>query len=225
MKRILVIFTALFLIFQTSFAQDVKFGIKVGLTGGLFNAQMSDIKLKTKPNFSIQAGIEVDVPFSSYFSFRTGLSFVQKAAEVSYTNNLHADTNVSMVQRFNNLELPVYIVGRIEFSNESAVYLGVGPSVTVAMTGRLEIGKQLVTTPETTFDVREKMSFKKDNGSLYNSFNRWDVGINVFLSYKFAQGFTISANYNKGLLNLTKIENHKYSSGYIGLTLGFMMGN
>jgi hypothetical protein len=225
MRKILVVFTAIFLIFQSSFAQDVNFGIKVGLTAGLFDVKMNDIKLNVKPNFSIQAGVEVDVPFSSYFSFRTGLSFVQKAAEVSYRDNLYADTNINLVQRFNNLELPVYIVGRIEFSNESAVYLGIGTSATVAMTGRLEIGKQLVAAPEKTFDTREKMSFKQDNGSLYNSFNRWDVGINIFLSYKFTRGFTISANYTRGLLNLTKIENHKYSSGYLGATLGFMMGN
>jgi hypothetical protein len=158
----------------------------VGLTGGVSFANVTakgggvSISAKTKTGFT--AGLFIDFPLSSNFSFQPALNFVQKGSKSS-------DETYSEKTNFNYFEVPLNFV-----YNNSGFFVGAGPSISFGVSGKDKfIDKEDPSLSETT-----KIEF----GSADEQVKRIEFGVNVLTGYKTVSGFLFAINYNIGLSNI-----------------------
>jgi hypothetical protein len=231
MKKIILLTG--FLFFTQIFTAQVNIGARMGMNLGTFDLKNENFSenYDVQPSLSILIKMDVDVPFSTVFSFRTGIGLVIKGAEVHKLPDMqHRDTNFSLLYRLNYLEVPLLLVGRYETDFFGNFFLGVGPTLSLGVGGKMEMfAKHLPTEKETQDSYSLVWGNKpapegRHNG--YNYFRRFDFGLGAILAYQLPRsGLTFTASYNKGLRNISPNDGIELRTNYYGLSIGFTMQN
>lgn len=190
----------------------------VGITGGASFANVTvksgGISVSPKLKTGITAGLFIDAPLSSNFSFQPALNFVQKGyvvKEDSYKDKLN----------LNYLEVPLNFV--YHTNKSEGFFIGAGPSVAFGISGKEKY---------TDSDFPEDNSTDKIKfGSSDDEIKRIDFGANVLAGYKLAGGFMVSGNYNLGLSNIANTGNDNPDEGgtiknrYFAIKIGYVFGD
>ncbi|MCL2027688.1 MAG: PorT family protein [Bacteroidales bacterium] len=232
MKKIILLISSLLLV-QFATAQ-VNIGARMGLNLGMFDMENKNIEedYKMEPNSSILIKMDVDMPFSTVFSFRTGLGLVIKGAEIDGLpeSKIHPDTNWSLLYRMNYLEVPLLLVARAETDFYGTFYFGAGPTLSLGVGGKMDLfakhkddgGQRQITEP-IVWGNKPAPSDKLHN---YNYFRRFDLGLGAMFSYQLPRsGLAFTLSYNKALRNISPNEGVDLKTSYVGLSIGFIMKN
>lgn len=214
MKKIFALSAALFLFAGVLTAQNSSFGFHAGTSISKFKFKDGDISYSMNDLVSLQAGFVVDLPIGKNFSLQPGLNYLQKGGKASEDYSGVTEENI---MRVNYLEVPINILYNVR-SKSGTFFVGAGPSVSFAMSGK-SIYKYN--------GEEEKETIKFGNDADNDHMRGLDFGINTLAGYRFKSGFFIGANYNWGLRNLTpggNSDDGTVKSSYYGVRVGFMLG-
>jgi hypothetical protein len=234
MKKIIL--SGIFLLVVQLTTAQVNFGARMGFNLGTFDLKNENIEesYDVSSSLSILINMDLDIPFSTVFSFRTGLGLVIKGAEVDNVPTMsavHPDTNWSLLYRMNYLEVPLFLVARAETDFYGTFYFGIGPTLSLGVGGRMELfaepkipgGEQR----QETFDlIWGNKDIKPMLGVPHNyiHFRRFDLGLGMIVAYQLPKsGLTITAGYNKGLRNISPVEGMNLKTSYFSFSVGFSM--
>lgn len=216
--------------FAQSLSAQANLGFRIGLNAGRFNAENKELgKYDITPRYNVIFGLDVDLPFSRAFSFRTGLNLAQKSAEINRTLEMNQpDTSWSTIYRMTYLEVPFLLVGHLK-TDIGTFCVGAGPTISLGMGGATNIIAQHKTNLQQR-EYDQKIVWNGKTGSTveenFYHFKRFDFGLGAMLSYQLPQsGLTLTFTYNKGLSDIAPSEETNFKTSYVGLSIGFMMQN
>ena len=235
MKKITLLTAFLCLVYCGN--AQVNMGARLGMNLGLFEMQHKDLgTYDVVPRPNVLLGLDIDVPFSMVFSFRTGISMVQKAIEVDLARGVQNVSNAekwSALYRMNYLELPLFLAARAEtdFGN---FYLSAGPTFSLGVGGDVSVdtissipdaqGKK----PQGSYPSQKLKWDGKHMPTLmenYYHFKRFDFGLGAAFTYQLPRtGIAITVNYNKGFRNIATNPDNTIKTSYVGVSVGFFMG-
>ena len=211
MKSIKIPMMLMTLLASYSLSAQTKIGLTAGASFANITVKAEGISGSPKEKTGFTAGILLNAPLSTNFSFQPALNFVQKGYIVK------DETGTEKVM-LNYLEVPLNFVYNTQ-KNEG-FFIGAGPSISYGISGRDKFTYSGSGMPPTS----EKVKFGKDGEEV----KPFDVGANIMAGYLFMGGFMISGNYNFGL---SKINNDDDSGGngtirnrYFAIKVGYVFG-
>lgn len=229
MKKIFVLVT--FLMFAGWGMAQVNIGARTGMNAGLFELKHTDLdKYDITPRYNLILNMDIDVPFSLIFSFRTGLGLVQKAAEVDRTLEMGSvDTVWSTLYRMSYLEVPLLLVARAETERAGNFYFGIGPTLSLGVGGQVKLAAESKNTNKQSEEDIKIVWDGKEGETIQHGFyhfKRFDMGLGAILAYQLPRsGLTFTLSYNKGLIDLAPNSKAEFRTSYVGLCIGFSMQN
>jgi len=211
MKNLILILIICVAFYFTGNAQSVRFGINAGAAFANYTTTIDGTKANDQTKTGFAAGILVDIPLGTGFSFQPGLNFVQKGTkekDSDGSNTLNASLNV------NHIEVPLNLVYNTGGGN-GGFFIGAGPSIAYGLSGDWKV-------TDGTESYSEKIKFGSTES---DDLRRLDMGANFLAGYRLNNGLTLSANYNLGLSNLIPVsDDGSIKSHYFGIKLGFLFG-
>ena len=230
MKKI-ILSVGFLLLFQLGTAQ-VNIGARMGMNMGLFELSKVDLEdFAISPRYNILLNMDVDIPFSMVFSFRTGLGFVQKWSEIDYIPDMkHKDTAFSLLYKMSCLEVPLFLVLRGETDFYGTFYLGFGPTVSMGVGGKMELFATAISPKvgerQETISLNWRGKPAPANHHGYNHLRRFDLGLGTMFAYQLPRsGLSFTVSYNRGLRNISPNAGTELRTSYIGAGIGIYMKN
>jgi hypothetical protein len=210
MKKIFFLAAIFALCFQ---AQSQK--TRIGFTGGVSIANMhSKVDGESdngKSRVGLLAGVLIDVPLNSQFSFQPGLQFVQKGTKDEQT---YGGVTEKVKLNINYVELPLNFLYNAK-SNSGNFFIGAGPYIAMGISGKWKYDDG----PDS---YSENVKF---GSSDEDDIKGMDIGANFTTGFCFPNGLFIAANYNMGLSNLFPggSSDDTLKNRYFGIRLGYFM--
>jgi hypothetical protein len=202
MKTISTLLVLMIFLTTITTAQQTSFGFTAGVTFSKLKAKADNISLTSdlKPGFT--AGLIVNVPMSSNFSFQPALNFAQRGGTFKEEGESDKTT-------LNYLELPLNFIYNTK-ANEG-FFIGAGPVLAYGVSG-----KEKISGEEST-----KIKF----GSGDEEVKPFEFAANILSGYRFAKGFMISANYNLGLTSLANADSDEgtMKNSYFAVKVGCLL--
>ena len=186
MKNLTVTFVFLFLSITIN-AQSLH-GVRVAFSSAQFNYQLSGSKIDTENIHSVYSAYMIAFQLKKKFFIKTGLSYAPKGYQQTSENNPFANDKLKL----NYLEIPVLAFWKIPIKEQFRFFVGVGPSIAYALSGKFKIAGE-----QEPFDLFEEEE----------NFNRFDMGLMVDLGFSYVVGpgeFSLFTNGSAGFINLLK---------------------
>jgi hypothetical protein len=210
MKKNMLVATVLTLLAASVNAQMTStFGFKAGPNSNVFYLKSegtgSDTRYSlTKPGFHV-GGI-VNLQFSEHLSLQPQLLFVNKGGKIKLSGD---ETEFN----FYTIDLPINLL-----YHYNGFFAGAGPNLSYGVSGKGKVTGQ----PE--IDL-----YEDDALGTGSAFNRFEVGINATLGFRFPSGFTMSTNFTPGLTDIVDeasggTGNVKAGNSFWGFSIGYMFG-
>ena len=230
MKRVLYFLIVLFLYSMPSYAQgrqgknESNFVVKAGIN--FSNITVTDNGSIDKANAltGFHAGLLVDLPLASFFSFQGGLLFTVKGAKTE----INADSVYSKVKTTSNplyIEIPLNLVAKIPIGFAKLI-VGVGLYGAIGITGKNNVEIQL-TNSASTYSNKD-IVFDGDSNAIpsrygFGNLKRFDYGANVLAGLELTR-FTMTANYGIGFTNINLGSSNTMNDKYKYRVLSFSLG-
>jgi hypothetical protein len=207
MKKLLVLM-AMFIMVKAN-AQKVQLGFTGGLTIANYNASTNNIDESSDPKAGFAAGALVRIAVLKHFIIQPEINFVQKGT-VDKSNAGGSIDKITLTT--GHIEIPVNIM----YASSKGFFVGGGPAVSLAVSGRLK-------AESGGTKVSEKVHFGSGDNDIMKGF---DFGGNIVGGYKFKNGLLVSINYNLGFSNLISNNNtgtETLTSSYFGIKIGYLL--
>ncbi len=219
-----VIFTLMALLAMTTLtkAQEVKYGIKVGVNvaqwGGDAKSTIKDIVdlagvLSTEANVGFHVGPFMNIAVNDQLSFETALMISKKGYKIrgKLTEEDGAllsllNLNVSVTQDSYYLDLPVVV----KYNVTGGLSIFGGPQFSYLVSNDLDLKAGIL-----GFNVINKQLDINEN------FRKMDVGLSAGVGYDFENGMNISASYDWGLTSLDKNSNFDAFNRVAKVSIGY----
>ena len=230
MKRVLYFLIVLFLYSMPSYAQgrqgknESNFVVKAGIN--FSNVTVNDNGSIDKANTltGFHAGLLVDLPLASFFSFQGGLLFIVKGAKTEVGksgDNIYVKTTSNPLY----IEVPLYFVAKIPISISKLV-VGVGPYGAIGVSGKNNTETQIVGSA--TVYSNKDIVFNGDSNATpsnygFGNLKRFDYGVNVLAGLELTR-FTMTANYGIGFTNINLGSSNTMNDKYKYRVLSFSLG-
>ena len=182
MKSTTTLLVLMILLTSHSLSAQTKIGFTAGASFANVTVKAGGISASPKLKAGITAGLFINAPMSSNFSFQPALNFVQKGYIVK------DETGTEKVT-FNYLEVPLNFVYNTKINE--GFFIGAGPSIAYGISGKDKFDYSGSGMPP----ENNKIKF----GSGAEEVKTFDFGANALAGYKFKGGFMISGNYNLGI--------------------------
>jgi len=209
MKSISLLMTLMILLTAFGLSAQTTIGINAGAAFSNVTLKAGPVSASLESKTGITAGITLDAPLSSNFSFQPALNFVQKGYRLK-------DESSKETVNLNYLEVPLNFVYSTE--KNYGFFIGAGPSLAYGISGKDKFSSEGMP------DDEEKIKF----GSSPDDVKAFDFGLNALAGYRTKGAFTISANYNLGLSKLNNSESSDDKSSiknkYFGVKIGYRLG-
>ncbi len=210
MKKIFLLATIVAFCSQAQ-SQNARFGFTAGLSIANMHSKVDGESDNGKSKTGILAGVLVDVPISSQFSFQPGLQLVQKGTKDQQTSG---GVTEKVKLNINYVELPLNFLYNAK-SNTGNFFIGGGPSIGFGISGKWKYD-----APGTS--LKQDVKFGSSDDA---DFKRMEIGANFTTGLCFPNGLFIAANYNMGLSNLFPggTSDGTLKSHYFGIRLGCLL--
>jgi hypothetical protein len=210
MRKSILLSVATTIIFFSSQAQNARFGVTAGAAFANYHAKSDGENDNGSSKTGLTAGLFIDVPVSTHFSFQPAVNFVQKGTKDEQTDG---GVTAKAKMTVNCLEVPLNFIYNSNGSSGN-FFIGAGPSFAFSMSGKLKYEDDLGNS------FSETINFGSSEDDQMKGF---DLGANFVAGYQFKGGILIAANINAGLSNLAidKSNGDKLHSQYFGLRLGY----
>jgi len=201
MKKTVTTLATAFLFVVTISAQKASVGITAGLSLANYKVKEDGNDESDKTKAGITAGLIANFPAGKNFMIQTGVQWVQKGTRENEDGGID---KVSI--NVNTIEIPVNFL-----YNSNRFFIGAGPSVALAVSGKLRAG-----------DLSVKAKFGHSDEDLMKGF---DFGANIVTGYQSPGGFLVAANFNQGFSNLMPggPGSGTLKSHYFGIRIGYVL--
>ncbi len=176
----------------------------------LIDATDGYISSHNRTAFYVGAG--VDIPLGDLVSVEPSLVYTQRGYGLRGNltiNDLKIDAlNARATSQMHYIDMPVLL----KVKPAAGLQIFAGPQVSYLVENNLRADVAVLGFSLLNRDI-----------DITDQFNRWDVGVTGGIGYEFANGFGISAAYERGFQRLDKNQNFKaFNEGYkAGLTYRF----
>ncbi|MFI5133150.1 MAG: porin family protein [Chitinophagales bacterium] len=210
MKKTLYL-AAIFAFCLQAQSQNARIGFTAGASFANFHSKANGSSDNGNSKIGLLAGMLVDVPLSSQFSFQPGLQLVQKGTKDEQTSG---GSTEKVKLNINYVELPLNFLYNAK-SNAGNFFIGAGPSVAFGISGKWKYD-----APGTSLTQNVKFG-----NSDQDDIKSMDVGANFTTGFCFPDGLFIAADYNMGISNLAPggSANGTLKSHYFGIRLGCLL--
>ncbi len=192
MKKFLLSLGAACLLAVGAQAQ-VSYGIKAGVNLAKYSNFATETGLEdyesSNPSFYVTGYADLSV--APNFSIQPGISLQGKGAKFSGSG----DVSGSWTRNVMSIEIPVNAVYYIPTGDAGSVFLGAGPYVGYAVSGKDKAKQDFL---ELTGEESTTLKFSGDDKDM----KAFDAGVNFLAGYKLSNGFLINAGYGLGLTDL-----------------------
>ena len=209
MKKFYFTLTLTFILTASLQAQQPRFGFNAGILSSKAKITADNQSTTSKSRIGFNAGVMVDVPLGSNFSFQPGLSFLQKGGKED--ENDGTDVIKSSIS-INYLELPLNLIYKAK-GKSGSFNLGAGPCLSYGLSGKAKA----------TFNgisASQKLNF---GSSANDDLKRFEFGGNILAGYELTNGLSFTLNYNIGFSNVAADPQSKWKNYYGGLRIGFLL--
>lgn len=204
MKKTITILTAAILFMYAGNSQKPQIGFGAGTSLSNYKAKENGTDETSDSKIGFTGGIIVNIPAGKNFMIQTGVNWVQKGTTEKGDDGNGGTDKISLT--INTIEVPVNFL-----YNNNGFFIGAGPSISFAVSGKLKAN-----------DISVKAKFGNSDDDIMK---RLDFGANILTGYQSQGGFLIAANFNQGLSNLIpgNVDNSKLKSHYFGIKLGYLL--
>lgn len=218
MKKLLL-FTALSAFSIAGIAQS-SLGLHIGgnLASATIKEDGSGVSISPDSKVGFLAGVVIEIPLATSFSFRPEINFIQKGYKVSYTESFSGITYSEEEEAtMNYVEVPLNFAYNIP-AGANQVFLGVGPTFGLGLSGKFK--SKTSTTGEPSIEDESDINFGSDEAK--DDFKPLDMGINILGGFKMSNGLFFKAAYNLGLSNLSHDSDASYKNKGFSFSIGYM---
>ncbi len=219
-KKLLSLSITLFLI--VSIQAQVHYGVKAGLNLAKYTYKENNIigdNIKMKPSVYVTGYVDLSV--APNLSIQSGVSLQGKGFKMEVDME---ESSASESRNIMSIDIPINAVYYISTGHSSSVFVGAGPYVGYAISGKNR-AKWSGIDNEGVDNEGAEINGSRSRDIVFSGddkeMKRFDAGINFLLGYKLSTGLLINANYGLGLTNLNA---KSFSSGYSNRVLSFGVG-
>jgi len=181
------------------------FGVRAGIN---FSKQYAmDNQSDRSMRFGYQGGVTADINLARSFSINTGVFYIQKGWKTDYDD---ARGKIEKKDNASYIEIPLQASYRVNLSDQVQFQLNIGPYFAIGVSG-----KQKVTNTFANGDSYEIDSFDELEGG-----KKFDCGLAVGAAITVSHVY-FGIGYERGLMNVSRIENTKFQNGSIAISLGY----
>lgn len=215
MKKLLLI--SLLILLSTGAYSQVNIIAKLGPSWSNYKGNDGSTSDK-KPGIAL--GMDLDMPFSTMFSFRPGLMYISKGAKESAQSYVNISgssyqANVETTVNQNYLEIPIRVAFHLPLGNDFSMMASAGIYMAYGVGGKIKVSAEqngYTSSVETnTFDKSHNI-------------NRFDAGymFGAGVAYKRIQ---LELSVEKGFTSILKetIQNQSVYNRSLLLTLGYQL--
>jgi hypothetical protein len=229
MKKIISIALLLLGVSLASFAQDdsethVGFGIKGGYNySNLSISNSGEVEDKNALS-SFNIGGYFDLPLAPVLSLQPGLMVSGKGAKFTY-GDISGGNWYTLQTNPIYLELPVNLVGKIPFDDNSNLFFGAGVYGAMGVGGKYKVNGEVIGigySDEGTIEYSNDDPTNGNNGES-GDIKRYDYGFN-FLGGVELNHITLNVNYGLGLADIKPGEDNNDNDKFKNRVLSFSVG-
>lgn len=199
MKKLLMI--AVMVVSGGIVSAQTKFGFKVGYNAANVSSNLEDVKEDGKTLSGIGFGAFAEFSVSKNFVIQPQVNYNRKGIAIAHAG--HSDKLI-----FNVLDIPVNALYR----SNNGFFIGGGPNLGFNLSGGLRSHDDP--------SENEDFSFGKNEDQI----KRMDFGVNLLTGYEFKNGLFVSANYLRGLTNLSNTPGETWRNNVLNISLGYSFG-
>ncbi|RYY45375.1 MAG: PorT family protein [Chitinophagaceae bacterium] len=195
MKKTLSILILTLCITAGAFAQT-SFGIKGGVQSNLLTLGDGDSKAAYLGT-GAHLGFVADLSVSENFSVQPNLLFQMKSVK----------PNDDFSIKLYTVDLPINLLYKT-----NGFFVGGGPNLSFGLSAKSDDGTD------------EEDLYEDPDGADEAPLKRFEIGANLLMGYKFANGLTLSGHYTPGLSNILNnpSDDEKYNTRQFGISIGYM---
>lgn len=226
---------------------QISFGVHVNGIGAKTSSDSdddADFDIERSFRFSWKQGVVVNVPITEQFSFMPQLNVLSKGGKVDISNfegefdfftldTIPFIADAKGKSTLTYLEIPLNFVYNTAGEN-GGFFAGIGPSVSIGLGGQtVSKAKAEVNGTEFPFlssllssssDVKFDGDDDPAEDDTDSHLNRFELGVNALVGYRFSNGLFIQANYNHGISNINPSDDVKTRHQYFGIGIGIFLG-
>ena len=209
MKKIIILAAGIAAFASPAVAQ-ISFAPEVGLNLANMHWKVSDKKLDDGIKLGVKAGVNVHIPVGDRLLVQPGLFYSikgMKSEDNGYENNV----------TLHYAEIPVNLIYMFNDANEGRFFIGAGPYLGVAFSGKnIKSGGTTGGTEDWTFGSDSTQDL-----------GRFDYGAQAFAGYFLRSGIFFRAAYQHGIGNLWPSEvrqDNTIRNTCITLSIGYQLG-
>lgn len=174
-----------------------------------------------------KVGVIAKMPIGTNLSFMPQLNLLSKGGKFEESesgNELGVEYSIDAKDKVNltYLELPLNVV-----YNYNSFFIGAGPSISYGLSGKGDVYYKFSfdgNADENAYDYKVKFDGKENADDDDYHLNAFEFGANIFAGYQLPNGLFFSAQYNKGLSNISPQEGTTLKTGYFGIGVGYFFG-
>lgn len=201
-KTILIIGSLLLISTMTVHAQKSSLMIKAGLNLANISVNKNGDVNDARGIASFQAGLQADLPITSFFAIQPGVFFTGKGSKIESSGTIG---NFKATTRPYYIEVPVNAVIKIPIGGDANFFVGAGPYVAMGVGGQNKVEGNVAGIG---FSRTDNIKFSNDDpftgseeGSGYNIMRRFDYGLNGTAGFE-GKHAVFSINYGLGLAKI-----------------------
>lgn len=223
-----VCIAVLFFAFTTNAqsSTQIKAGVNLANVSVTDDGYVDDANMLT----SFHVGILGDVSIASVLHLQPGIFFTGKGSKIEIgrpTENLY----IKQTSNPFYIEVPVNLVVKLPFNDESHFFFGAGPYGAIGIGGKTKtFQKFLASTTESKNDIvfsnDDPTTFDEEEGTGLGVYKRFDYGLNGMVGVE-GKKVVLSAGYGLGLAKLQSGsesgEDNKNKHRVLSFSLGFKL--
>jgi hypothetical protein len=214
---------------QSSYSQESSAYIKAGVNLANVSVTNDGNTDQAKMLVSFHAGIQGDLPVTSFLAIQPGLFFSGKGSKVQAGQPGSNGYYRSVVNPY-YIELPANIVIKVPINKDGRFFFGAGPYVAMGIAGRRKLDYQVLGV---AYHREDKITFSNDDpttageeGAGMGILKRFDYGLNGTAGLE-GKNVLLSINYGFGLAKLQSGSNNEENNNdkhrVLSMTIGFKL--
>lgn len=212
MKKIL--FLCVCLVVTTTTYSQSPFGIKAGFNGGYLRESLAEgVDHKINPDFYI--GVFTSIPIGAGVMLQPEIVYSRQGGRYSATISEENSSDIidqKAIVRLGYLNIPLLI----KYEVAKGVFVNMGPQLGINLNGRSEMSSEY----RHGDDGYSPISYEEGDIAALTS---CDFSLVVGFEYMLTSQLNISARYNLGLTNITKVENASLNNRVFQIGVGYRL--
>lgn len=233
MKRLIILsFLALCIVFNVS--AQIRVGVEAGANFTGMKREFSGFSASNTNRISYRAGVIADIPIiKEVLSFQPGIFYADRGCEIyaDFTIAEFSLIQIKQTMNVNYIEVPLNIQYKKGEPGKGKLFVGAGPYVGYAATGKVATTVTANSIVKTIIDLTGIVDFEEGEKDLRvgtdsnDHIRPFDFGVNVNMGYELPMGIIVRGQIGTGLMNTAPLENENEQRNWGGsISVAYTLG-